>query len=32
LSRLSVQLESAAQRRPAFAPAPVLGDHVDRSA
>ena len=31
LSRLSLQLESAAKRRPAFAPAPVLGDHVDRS-
>ena len=32
LSRLSQQLESAAKRRPAFAPAPVLGDHVDKSA
>jgi len=32
LSRLSLQLESAAKRRPAFAPAPVLGDHVDKSA
>lgn len=32
LSRLSQQLESASQRRPAFAPAPALGDHVDKSA
>jgi hypothetical protein len=32
LSRLSQQLESAAKQRPAFAPAPVLGDHVDKSA
>lgn len=32
LSRLSQQLESAARRTPAFAPAPVLGDHVDKSA
>ena len=32
LSRLSQQLESAAQRKPTFAPAPVLGDHVDKSA
>ena len=30
-SRLSQQLESAARQRPAFASAPVLGDHVDRS-
>ena len=32
LSRLSRQLESASGQRPAFEPAPVLGDHVDRSA
>jgi len=32
LSRLSLELESAAKRRPAFAPAPMLGDHVDKSA
>jgi hypothetical protein len=32
LSRLSQQLETAARQRPAFAPAPVLGDHVDKSA
>jgi hypothetical protein len=32
LSRLSQQLESASRRTPAFAPAPVLGDHVDKSA
>lgn len=32
LSRLSQQLEAAARQRPAFPPAPVLGDHVDRSA
>jgi hypothetical protein len=32
LSRLSQQLESASKRRPAFAPAPALGDHVDKSA
>jgi hypothetical protein len=31
LSRLSQQLESAARQKPAFAPAPILGDHVDRS-
>lgn len=31
LSRLSQQLEAAARQRPAFAPAPVLGDHIDRS-
>ncbi len=31
LSRLSQQLEAAARQRPAFPPAPVLGDHVDRS-
>lgn len=32
LSRLSQQLESASRRTPAFGPAPVLGDHVDKSA
>jgi hypothetical protein len=32
LSRLSQQLESAARQKPAFAPAPILGGHVDRSA
>ena len=32
LSRLSQQLEAAARQRPAFAPAPVLGDHLDKSA
>ena len=32
LSGLSHQLESAAQQRPAFPAAPVLGDHVDKSA
>lgn len=32
LSRLSQQLERAARQKPAFAPAPVLGDHIDRSA
>ncbi|MES2102191.1 MAG: hypothetical protein V4569_20375 [Pseudomonadota bacterium] len=31
LSRLSQQLEAAARQRPAFPPAPVLGDHIDRS-
>jgi hypothetical protein len=31
LSRLSHQLEAAARQRPAFPPAPVLGDHLDRS-
>ena len=31
LSRLSQQLEAAARQRPAFAPAPALGDHVDKS-
>ena len=31
LSRLSQQLEHAAPQKPAFAPAPVLGDHIDRS-
>ena len=29
LSRLSHQLESASGQRPAFTPAPMLGDHVD---
>ena len=32
LSRLSQQLESAGGQRAAFSSAPVLGDHVDRSA
>lgn len=32
LSRLSQQLELAAKQRPAFAPAPMLGDHLDQSA
>ncbi len=32
LSRLSQQLESAGGQRAAFNSAPVLGDHVDRSA
>jgi len=32
LSRLSQQLESAARQKPAFQPAPILGDHVDKSA
>ena len=32
LSRLSQQLEAAARQRPAFPAAPVLGDHLDRSA
>ena len=31
LSRLSQQLEHAARQKPAFAPAPILGDNVDRS-
>jgi hypothetical protein len=30
LSRLSHQLESASGQRPAFPPAPMLGDHVDQ--
>ncbi|KQW40425.1 hypothetical protein [Rhizobacter sp. Root404] len=30
LSRLSHQLESASGQRPAFSPAPLLGDHVDQ--
>ena len=32
LSRLSRELESAAQQPAAFAAAPELGDHLDRSA
>ncbi len=32
LSRLSHELETAARQRPAFPPAPLLGDHVDQSA
>ena len=32
LSRLTQQLESASQQRSTFAPAPSLGDHLDRSA
>ncbi len=32
LSGLSQQLEQAAQQRPPFPGAPVLGDHVDKSA
>ncbi len=32
LSRLSQQLETASGKRPSFPAAPVLGDHVDRSA
>ena len=32
LSRLSQELESAAQQPAAFAAAPELGDHLDRSA
>ena len=32
LSRLSQQLESASKQRPAFSPAPVLGDNVNKSA
>jgi len=32
LTRLSQQLESAAQQRPSFPAAPVLGDNVDQSA
>ena len=31
LSRLSQQLEGAARQKPAFAPAPVLGDNLDRA-
>ena len=32
LSRLSQQLESASHQRPSFAPAPVLGDNLNKSA
>ena len=32
LSRLSHQLEAASRQRAAFASAPVLGDHLDKSA
>ena len=32
LSRLSQQLESVAKQKPTFPSAPMLGDHVDRSA
>ena len=32
LSRLALQLEPAAKQKPAFPPAPMLGDHVDKSA
>ena len=32
LSRLTLQLESAAKQKHAFAPAQPLGDHLDRSA
>lgn len=32
LSRLSLQLEAASRQKPAFAPAPMLGDHIDKSA
>ena len=32
LSRLSQQLEAAARQRQSFAPAPQLGDHLDKSA
>ena len=32
LSRLSLQLEQASRQKPAFAPAPILGDNVNRSA
>ncbi|HWH82026.1 MAG TPA: hypothetical protein VNU71_07295 [Burkholderiaceae bacterium] len=32
LSRLALQLESAAKQKHAFPPAPLLGDHVDKSA
>ena len=31
LSRLSQQLEHAARQKPAFPPAPILGDNLDRS-
>ena len=32
ITRLSLQLEHAARQKAAFAPAPVLGDNVNRSA
>jgi len=32
LSRLSHELETASKQRPPFASAPVLGDHLDKSA
>ena len=32
LNRLSQQLEQAAQQQPSFPAAPVLGDHLDKSA
>ena len=32
LTRLSLQLEHAAGQKAAFAPAPILGDNVNRSA
>jgi hypothetical protein len=32
LSRLSQQLEQAANKKPAFPPAPMLGDNIDRTA
>lgn len=32
LSRLSQQLETAANQKPSFPPAPTLGDHLDRTA
>ena len=32
LSNLSAKLEAAAKQRPAFDPAPVLGDNVDKAA
>jgi hypothetical protein len=32
LSRLALQLEAAAEQKPAFKAAPVLGDHLDQSA
>ncbi len=31
LSRLALQLESAARQKAPFAPAPVLGDHIDKA-
>ena len=32
LSNLSAKLEAAAKQRPAFDPAPILGDNVDKAA